>query len=255
MAQSNLGRLQGKVAIVTGSARGIGEAIARLFVREGASVVLGDVLTQRGAAVARELGAHARFEELNVADPDNWSRVVASCTSAFGAPDILVANAGLNCSKPIDQIGREDFLRVFDVNVIGVFLGIQAVVPAMAEKGAGSIVVMSSSASDTGLSHHTVYGPSKAASASLARNAAVELAGRGIRVNSIHPGVVDTEMSRAVEGVDKEAWYRTLSIQRVGECEEVAQAALFLASDASSYATGSKIVIDGGQLAGPASVF
>jgi 3alpha(or 20beta)-hydroxysteroid dehydrogenase len=253
--ESGSGQLQGKVAIVSGAARGIGEAIARLFVAEGSSVLLGDVLVAPGEAVAHELGERAHFEELNVADPEHWRRVVQRCHSIFGGPDILVANAGVNCAKPIHEITRDDFLRVFDVNVIGVFLGIQAVAPGMVEKGAGSIVVMSSSASDTGLSHHAVYGPSKAASASLARNAAVELAGRGIRVNSLHPGVVDTDMSRAVEGVDKDAWYRTLSIQRAGDREEVARAALFLASDASSYATGSKLVVDGGQLAGPAAVF
>ncbi|MEV8515190.1 glucose 1-dehydrogenase [Dactylosporangium sp. NPDC051484] len=250
------GRLEAKVSVVTGAARGIGAAIARLFVAEGASVVIADVLRDEGLALAEELGPEAAYTDLDVTQPAAWEQAVRFCTEAFGPPDILVANAGVNCPKLIADLTVDDLTRVFQVNVIGAFLGIKTVAPVMRSKGGGSIVVMSSAASDTGIAAHAAYGTSKAANASLARNAAVEYAGTGIRVNSIHPGGVDTDMSRSpeFEAIDKDAWYGGLPIPRIGLAEEVAQAALFLASDASSYTTGSRIIVDGGQLAGPVAV-
>lgn len=246
-------QLEGRTAIVTGGARGIGEAIVRTYVAAGASVVIADVLEQPGQALAAELGSATTFLPLDVTDAQAWGGVVADCRDRFGPPTILVANAGINCAKTIEDLTRDDFLRVYDVNVIGVFLGIQAVAPIMAEAGGGSIVVMSSAASAIGIDRHAAYGSSKAANAALARCAAVELGHRGIRVNSIHPGGVDTEMSRNPEfdDIDKDAWYAGLPIPRVGQTEDVSQAALFLASDASSYITGSQLMVDGGQLAGP----
>ncbi|GAA2588343.1 glucose 1-dehydrogenase [Dactylosporangium fulvum] len=250
------GRLEAKVSIVTGAARGIGAATARLFVAEGASVVIADVLRDEGVALAEELGPAAAYTDLDVTQPAAWERAVRFCTDAFGPPDILVANAGVNCPKLIADLTADDLTRVFQVNVIGAFLGIKTVAPVMQHKGGGSIVVMSSAASDTGIAAHAAYGTSKAANASLARNAAVEYAGTGIRINSIHPGGVDTDMSRSpeFEAIDKDAWYGGLPIPRIGLAEEVAQAALFLASDASSYTTGSRVIVDGGQLAGPVAV-
>lgn len=250
------GRLEGKIAIVTGGLGGIGSAICRLFTAEGAAVVIADVRDREGSELAEELAPGAFYARLDVTQPNAWQQVVAECRDRFGLPNVLIANAGINCPRSIADLTREDFLRVYDVNVVGSFLGIQALAPVMIEAGGGSIVVMSSAASGTGLAAHAVYGTSKAANASLARNAAVEYAHTGIRVNSIHPGGIDTDMSRSpeFEGIDKEAWYRGLPIPRIGRADEVAQAALFLASDASSYMTGSQIVVDGGQLAGPVGV-
>jgi 3alpha(or 20beta)-hydroxysteroid dehydrogenase len=246
-------QLPGRVAIVTGGARGIGEAIVRLFVAAGARVVVADVLEAEATSLVAELGDSTRFEYLDVRDPESWRRAVAACVQAFGPPDVLVNNAGINIIKPISELSREDFVRVLDVNVIGAFLGIQAVEDVMADNGGGSIVVMSSAASVVGLDRHACYSASKAGNEAVARCAAVELGGRGIRVNSIHPGGVDTLMSNGddFEGIDKDAWYQSLPISRIGQPRDVANMALFLASDASSYVTGAQFVVDGGQLAGP----
>jgi 3alpha(or 20beta)-hydroxysteroid dehydrogenase len=247
------GRLDGRVALVTGGARGIGEAIARTFAAEGARLAITDVLTEQGTALAKELGPDAVFIPLDVTDPDDWQRALAEAQRKLGPPQVLVANAGINCAKTIEDLTREDFRRVYDVNVVGVFLGIQALAPIMEQAGGGSIVVMSSAASAVGIDRHAVYGTSKAANAALAKCAAVELGHRGIRVNSIHPGGVDTDMSRSPEfdDIDKDAWYASLPVPRIGYPDDVAQAALFLASDASAYTTGSQVIVDGGQLAGP----
>jgi 3alpha(or 20beta)-hydroxysteroid dehydrogenase len=238
---------------VTGGARGIGEAIVRAFVAEDARVAITDVLSEEGSALAEELGPQAVFIALDVTDPGDWQRALAEIQRRLGAPRVLVANAGINCAKTIEDLTREDFRRVYDVNVVGVFLGIQTLAPVMEEAGGGSIVVMSSAASAVGIDRHAVYGTSKAANAALAKCAAVELGHRGIRVNSVHPGGVDTEMSRSPEfdGIDKDAWYASLPVPRIGAPDDVAQAALFLASDASAYTTGSQVIVDGGQLAGP----
>ena len=246
-------RLAGKIAVVTGGSRGIGEAITRLFVAEGASVVIADVLEEAGRALAGDLGERALFVPLDVRDPQAWQDMLQAADERFGAPSVLVANAGVNCAKTIDDLTRDDFLRVYDVNVIGVFLGIQALAPVMESAGGGSMVVMSSAASFVGIDRHAVYGTSKAANMALAKCAAVELGHRGIRVNSIHPGGIDTDMSRGPEfdGINKDAWYGALPVARIGQAEDVARAALYLASDASSYVTGTQLVVDGGQLAGP----
>jgi 3alpha(or 20beta)-hydroxysteroid dehydrogenase len=251
------GRLDRKVAIVTGAASGIGAAAARLFVDEGAMVVLGDVQKDRGVALAGELGSAAVFEPLDVTEKSSWERAVARCMAEFGSLSCLVSNAGVNFVAPIEETTEADMRRLFDVNVLGVHLGLQAVAGPMKAGGGGSIVVTASTAGVIGLDWHGAYAASKAGSAALARCAAIELGPFGIRVNSVHPGAIDTPMragvvqSSAMSQSGREARLKALPAGRLGRAEEVAQLMLFLCSDESSYLTGGQLQVDGGMLAGP----
>jgi 3alpha(or 20beta)-hydroxysteroid dehydrogenase len=252
------GRLDQKVAIITGAASGIGAAAARLFAAEGAKVVLGDVQAERGAAIAGELGpAAAIFVPLDVTDKSSWERAVARCTEEFGSPSCLVSNAGVNFIAPIETTGEAEMRRLFEVNVLGVHFGLQAVVAPMKANGGGSIVITSSVAGLIGLDWHGAYAASKAAGAALARCAAIELGPFGIRVNSVHPGNIETPMREGVaqsspmRQADRDARIEALPAGRVGRADEVAQMMLFLCSDESSYVTGSQLLVDGGMLAGP----
>jgi 3alpha(or 20beta)-hydroxysteroid dehydrogenase len=248
------GRLDGKVALISGASRGIGAATARLFVSEGAEVLMGDVLDPEGEVVAKELGAAAAaFMHLDVTNSASWQRAVATCKEHFGAPSALVNCAGVMMVGPIDSAPIEQFERAFRVNVLGTVLGIQAVVPEMRANGGGSIVVMSSATGLVGTYGLSAYAASKAGNALIAKCAAIELGADGIRVNSVHPGGIDTPMSNQPEfsGMDKEGWYSTMPIQRIGQPEEIARLLLFLASDETSFSTGSEFIADGGMLAGP----
>jgi 3alpha(or 20beta)-hydroxysteroid dehydrogenase len=246
-------RLEGKVALVTGAARGQGEAEARLFVEEGARVVLGDVLDEEGRQVAASLGDAALYLHHDVSQPDSWRNFVRSGREAFGHIHVLVNNAGIAHVAPIVEVIAEDFLRVTHVNQLGCLLGMQAVIPAMAEAGGGSIVNVSSVAGIEGVPGMVAYVASKFAIRGMTKTAALELGRLGIRVNSIHPGGVDTPMARLgqeqIEGAG-ESHYRRLPLPRIGRPVEMARLALFLASDESSYCTGSEFVADGGMLAG-----
>jgi 3alpha(or 20beta)-hydroxysteroid dehydrogenase len=250
-------RLEGKVAIVSGGARGIGAATVRAFVEQGASVVVGDVLTDQAVALAAELGSRCVATQLDVRDRDSWASAVDLANSTFGPVTVLVNNAGVNSLSPIDQLALDDFRRLFDVHVIGALLGIQAVSPGMKTHGIGSIVHVCSTTGLVGLAGNGAYAMSKAASTMLARTAALELGQFGIRVNSVHPGGVDTDMQRDLPIADqstRDAWYGRLPISRVAQPEEVASAIVFLASDESSLSTGSQLLIDCGQLAGVARI-
>jgi len=248
------GRLAGKVALVTGAARGMGEAEARLFAREGARVLLGDVLDAEGEAVAREIGAAARYLRLDVSREADWSRAVEEATSGFGRLDVLVNNAGIVRSAPLEAMSLEDYRAVIDVNQVGVFLGMRAAVPALARGGGGSIVNVSSIDGLTGMNFVIGYVASKFAVTGMTRAAALELAPRGIRVNSIHPGYVDTPMANPAGEASPTPLQRfaqqRVPLGRMARPEEVAQVALFLASDESSYCTGSQLLVDGGVLSG-----
>ena len=248
-----MGRLDGKVAIVSGAARGQGEAEVRLFVAEGARVVLGDVLDERGAAVARSLGEPAVFQHLDVTEPADWAAVVAVAVRRFGRLDVLVNNAGILRVGTIEHMPLDAYRSVIDVNQVGCFLGMQAVIPALRASGGGSIVNTSSVAGIIGVGGIAAYAASKFAVRGMTKVAALELGRDGIRVNSIHPGGIDTDMLHLPElgEVDPASTYDTQPIARIGRPDEVAQLVLFLASDESAYCTGAEFVIDGGFSVGP----
>jgi len=245
-----MGRLDGKVVLVTGAARGQGEAEARLFVEEGARVVLGDVLDAQGRAVAASLGSAALYRHHDVSDEASWVEFVAAARERFERVDGLVNNAAILRYAPLLETSLEDFRRVVEVNQMGCFLGIKAVAPAMREVGGGSIVNVSSTGGLRAVPTAIAYVSSKFAVRGLTRTAAVELGGLGIRVNSLHPGGVDTPMARGFgSSVD---WSRVevkLPLGRIGQPIEIARLALFLVSDESSYCTGGEFVADGGMLA------
>jgi 3alpha(or 20beta)-hydroxysteroid dehydrogenase len=244
-----VGRLDGKVVLVTGAARGQGEAEARLFASEGARVALGDVRDAEGKAVAGSIGAGAIYLHHDVRDPESWARLVGEARRRFGRVDGLVNNAGIIVYRPLLEMTPEQYREVLEVNLVGCFLGLRAVAPAMIEGGGGSIVNVSSTAGLKAFPRAAGYVSSKFALRGLTRTAALELGPHAIRVNSIHPGGIDTTMARGLEGVDADAIYRSLPLGRIGQPIEIARLALFLISDESSYCTGSEFVADGGMLA------
>jgi len=247
-----MARLDGKVAIITGGARGMGAATARVFAGAGAKVAIADVLEEVGAALATELGDAARFYRLDVTREDNWAEVVARVEADLGPPDVLVNNAGVLMFKGLMQTTLEDYRRVLEVNLVGQFLGIKAVAPGMIARGQGAIVNISSVDGMKGANGLAAYASSKWGVRGLTRVAAMELGHLGVRVNSVHPGGVDTAMTN-YEGVAREKVderFRTIPLQRVGAPEEVARASLFLASDEASYMVGAEVVVDGGMTSG-----
>jgi 3alpha(or 20beta)-hydroxysteroid dehydrogenase len=246
-------RLEGRVALITGAARGQGEAEARLFAAEGAKVVLGDVLDGAGKEVARSIGDAAVYQHHDVSREESWASFVATAQQTFGRVDVLVNNAGILHFSLLAETRLEDYLRLVQVNQVGCFLGMKAVVPAMRAAGRGSIVNVSSVAGLEGGAGLVAYSSTKFAIRGMTKTAALELGPLGIRVNAICPGGVDTPMVRGErdsEFVDQGGWFKQLPLGRIGKSEEIARLALFLASDESSYCTGTEFVCDGGQLAG-----
>jgi len=244
-----MGQLDGKVALISGSARGQGAVEARLFVAEGARVMVSDVLEAAGARVAAELGDDAAFTRLDVTDQSSWERAVGATVDRFGRLDILVNNAGILAEGGIASTALADYLRVIMVNQVGVFLGMKAALPALRERG-GSIVNISSVAALHGSAGAFAYGASKWAVRGMTKSAAIEFAKHGIRANSVHPSFLETDMTAAMMNTPAvEHMLETTPLGRIGKVEEVAQLVLFLASDASSYCTGQEFVIDGGRMA------
>jgi 3alpha(or 20beta)-hydroxysteroid dehydrogenase len=246
------GRLEGKVALITGAARGQGEAEARRFVAEGARVMLTDVHDASG--VAAELGEAAASHPLDVTDPGQWERAVTATVERFGRLDVLVNNAGIGVVAPLDSLAPELHQRIIDINLNGVYHGMRAVVEPMAAGGGGAIVNISSIDGLVGVLGMTSYSASKFAVTGMTRSAAIELGPRGIRVNSIHPGVINSPMVQEASPEIRAKLDRLMAMQpiaRMGEPHEVASLALFLASDEAAYITGAQVVIDGGHLAGP----
>ena len=253
-----MARLEGKVAIITGATGSIGSTAAKLFVREGARVVLVDRDTNSLQALCSELGARARFVEADVSHPGDNMRCVEAAVKHFGGVDILFANAGIEGTVcPLTELSPEIFERVWSVNVMGPFLGIKYAAPEMVKRGGGSIVISSSIAGLIGTPGLGAYVTSKHALTGLARTAALELAPQQIRVNTIHPGPIDNRMMRSIEDQAapghaddvKHGFEAKIALGRYGTNEEIANLALFLASKESSYCTGAQFVADGGYTA------
>ena len=247
-----MARLEDKVAIVTGAARGTGEQTARLFVEEGARVVIADILEEEGRAVAKDLGDAARYERLDVTSEDAWTGVVDGTVEAFGKLDVLVNNAGVLHMGSVEETTPADMERLWRINQLGPFLGMRAVTPALRENGGGSIVNISSNAGLEGVEGVVGYVASKWAVRGMTKTAAIELGKDGIRVNSVHPGGVDTPMLGGDELGHMAASdpFRDQPLPRISQPIEIARLVLFLASDDSSYSTGSEFIADGGRTAG-----
>lgn len=243
-----MGRLDNKVAIITGGARGMGEAHVRKFVSEGAKVVFTDLNEEGGMALAKELGENVKFIKQDVTKATDWETVVAETENSFGPINILVNNAGITMSKSIFDITEEEYRKIVDINQVSVFLGMKMVLPSMQKTGNGSIVNISSM---NGLVAGAVgYTDTKFAVRGMTKAAAVQLGGLGIRVNSVHPGVIETPMVTEGDAVEViKEFAKHIPVKRMAKSEEVSNLVLFLASDESSYSTGSEFVIDGGLTA------
>lgn len=240
-------RLLGKVAVITGGSRGQGAAHARRFIEEGAKVVITDILVKEGEALAKELGNNAKFIKHDVTNASDWESVVAKTEAAFGPVNVLVNNAGIALLKPIETITEEEYRKVIDVNQVSVFLGMKAVLPSMRKKKGGSIINISSVDGLRGNYNSVAYDASKFAVRGMTKTIAVECGHLGIRVNSIHPGVIETPMISQADTTDSvQELIKGVPLKRIACPEEVSNLALYLASDESSYSTGSEFVIDGG---------
>ena len=247
-----MGRLDGKVALITGAARGQGAAEARLMVSEGARVMMGDVLDEEGELLAKELGASAAYLHHDVTAESDWEAIVAATTSRFDGLDILVNNAGVFLIMPMSMTSVEEYMRVVTINQLGTFLGMKAVTETMVAQGSGSIVNISSVAGLRGSQGTVAYTASKFAVRGMTKVAALELAPFGVRVNSVHPGLIDTAMLgqlREAAGGNEDLVKARVPIGRIAAADEVAQLVLYLASDESAYSTGAEFVVDGGMTA------
>lgn len=245
-----MGRLDNKVAIVTGGAMGQGAAIARAYVAEGAKVVIADVAKEAGQALADELGDAAHFAHHDVSDPASWATLVEDTNTRFGPVNVLASNAGILRFGQIEHMPLEEFQLLVNVNQVGVFLGMQAVARTMRKNGGGSIINASSIEGIAGMPSCTAYAATKWAIRGMTKCAAMELGPKGIRVNSVHPGMIDTPMTR-VHGGDAamEFGASKVPLRRVGHPEDIAPVYVFLASDESSYMNGAELTVDGGVTA------
>ena len=240
-----MARFDGKVVVISGGARGQGAAEARLLVAEGAKVVIGDILDDEGAALARELGRAARYLHHDVTRESDWAGAVLEA-EALGGLHGLVNNAGIYQPKPLLETDTARWERHIRINQFGCFLGMKAVVPAMERAGGGAIVNISSSAGLRGSPAAFAYSATKWALRGMTKSAAMDLAKRNIRVNSVHPGPIETEMLKGWTPQWREARLKSVPMQRAGTVDEVAPLVLFLLSDEAAYITGAEVAIDGG---------
>ncbi|KLE15327.1 glucose 1-dehydrogenase [Clostridium sp. C8] len=241
-------RLKNKVAIITGGARGMGASHVRLFASEGAKVVFTDLNEEQGRILEKEIGGNVKFIKQDVTDAASWEKVVEDTEKIFGQVNILVNNAGISINKPLLEITEDEYRKIVDINQVSVFLGTKAVAASMKKVGNGSIVNISSM---NGLVGGAIgYTDTKFAVRGMTKAAAIQLSPLGIRVNSVHPGVIETPM--VTEGDSYEVikkLSKQIPIRRMAKSEEVSNLVLYLASDESSYSTGSEFVIDGGLTA------
>ena len=247
-------RLKDKVALISGGARGMGAVEAQLFAKEGAKVVIGDILDSEGAQVAAEIseaGLDAMYVHLDVTVEEDWRQAIDATVIKFGKLNVLVNNAGIGQQVSLEEISGELWDYVMAVNTKGVFLGTKHAIPVMRKAGGGSIINISSMAGLVGGSASAVYHASKGAVRLLTKSAAIQYGREGIRVNSVHPGVIETPMTEAFLAIPSHRQDRIekTPMRRIGTSEDVAYGVLFLASDESSFVTGSELVIDGGRTA------
>ena len=248
-------RLEGKVALISGGARGQGAVEARMFAREGAKVVFGDLLDDQGRMVEAEIlemGGEATYVHLDVTSESDWAAAVATAVSRYGKLDVLVNNAGITIRKSVEDTTVEDWDRIMDINAKGVFLGTKHAIPAMRDAGGGSIVNISSIAGIVGsATTGSSYSATKGAVRLLTKSTAIQYASEGIRCNSVHPGLLETPMTEGILADPENREFRTsrIPLGRVGTSEDVAYGVLYLSSDESSFVTGSELVIDGGTTA------
>lgn len=246
-----MGRLNGKVAIITGGARGMGAAHAELFVKEGAKVVITDILD--GAETAKKIGENCTFMKHDVTKREDWERVVSETEKLYGNVTVLVNNAGIAKLKPWDQTTDEDYDIHYQINQLGVYLGMQITAPSMIKAGVGSIVNISSIAGMAGGAGSLPYVATKFAVRGMTKAAAIDWGPHNVRVNSVHPGVIRTPMTMDNPNVDKaliEQMGEMNPLKRIGDPIEISNLVLYLASDESSFSTGTEFVADGGQIAG-----
>jgi 3alpha(or 20beta)-hydroxysteroid dehydrogenase len=240
-----MGRVSGKVALISGGSRGIGAACARSLVAEGGQVVLGDILDDEGKALAAELGDAARYVHLDVVDAEQWQAAVATAVGEFGKLNVLVNNAGIANGSSIQRFDPAQWQRILDINLTGTFLGMQNSADAIIAAGGGSIINVSSIEGIRGTPWAHGYVATKWAVRGLTKSVALELAPQGVRVNSVHPGLIKTPLTAQIPDD-----MIPIPLGRPGQPEEVATFVLFLASDESSFATGAEFVVDGGTVQG-----
>ena len=244
-----MGRLDRKVALISGGSKGQGAAEAKLFAQEGAKVVLADILDDEGKKVEAEInetGGEAMYLHLDVTSEAGWAAAVKAAGDNYGKLDILVNNAGILLRKGVEETSAEEWDRIQDVNSKGVFLGVKAAIPAMREAGGGSIINISSIAGLRG-STSTAYGASKGLVRLLTKSTAVQYGPEGIRCNSVHPGIIETDMTEEMlDSAGREQWLTRTPLRIIANAHDVALGVLYLASDESRYVTGSELVIDGG---------
>ena len=248
-------RLEGKVALISGGARGQGAAEAKLFAGEGAKVVFGDILDDLGKQVEAEIhevGGEALYIHLDVTNAADWASAVEAAVSRYGRLDVLVNNAGITIRKNVEDTTEEDWDRIMAINAKGVFLGTKQAIPAMRESGGGSIVNISSTAGLVGSPYSGAsYAATKGAVRLFTKATAIQYAKEGIRCNSVHPGLLETPMTQDMlaDAAHREERTRRIPLGRVGTAEDIAYGVLYLASDEASFVTGSELVIDGGATA------